>query len=126
MSKRLVLSCGVALLASNLASLTGAQAAGWGINPAACPDLREDIRDSRVTWSRRDLREDVRDRAVTVCPVSAYRYTAPARVVAMPAPLVVTPVTVRPVYRRVYVAPRGSYYGYRAAPGVVRVNVNVH
>jgi hypothetical protein len=57
------------------------------LNPAQCPDLREDRRDAkesrrdeRIDWSRRDVREDRldrkesrRDRAVVVCPRAAYR-----------------------------------------------------
>ncbi|MEO1042754.1 MAG: hypothetical protein AAFX52_10710 [Pseudomonadota bacterium] len=123
MSKRLVFSCGFALLASSFASSSHAQAAGWRLNPALCPDLREDIRDSRVTWSRRDLREDIRDRSVTNCPASAYTYVAPAAVHVTAVP--VRPygaVPVRPVYTGVYVAPRARY---RAVPRV-RVNVRVH
>ncbi|MEM6913807.1 MAG: hypothetical protein AAF511_07500 [Pseudomonadota bacterium] len=115
MPQRLVLSCGFALLASAFALQSNAQAAGWRVNPALCPDLREDIRDSRITWSRRDLREDIRDRSVTNCPASAYTYVAPTRVH-------VTAVPLRPVYTRAYVAPRVRY---RPAPRV-RVNVRVH
>lgn len=50
----------------------------WTLNPSACPDLREDRRDARVTTSRRDAREDIRDSRTVNCPVSAWSYT-PAR-----------------------------------------------
>lgn len=118
MSKRSILACGLAFVASVCASHSNAHAAGWRLNPALCPDLREDVRDSRVTWSRRDLREDFRDRAVTRCPASAWTYVAPAGVA-------VTAVPVRPVYTGVYVAPRPYRYGYRRVRPV-RINVRVH
>lgn len=60
----------------------------WKLNPRACPDLvedhydrREDRRDARVDYGRRDRaedrfdrRENRRDRAVTVCPSRAFYY----------------------------------------------------
>ncbi|MEM0930272.1 MAG: hypothetical protein AAGI89_13375 [Pseudomonadota bacterium] len=118
MPKRLILTCGFALFASVLVSQSNAHAAGWRLNPALCPDLREDIRDSRVTWSRRDLREDRRDRAVTNCPASAWTYVAPAGVRVGAVPL-------RPVYTGVYVNPRGYSYRYRAVRPA-RINIRVH
>ncbi len=65
----------------------------WKINPRACPDLmedradrREDRRDARVDYGRRDRvedrydrRENRRDEAVTVCPASAFYYEPSAR-----------------------------------------------
>lgn len=60
----------------------------WKLNPRACPDLvedhydrREDRRDARVDYGRRDRvedrydrRENRRDERVTVCPISAFYY----------------------------------------------------
>ena len=60
----------------------------WRLNPAKCPDLREDYRDRaedrrdrRVNRGpldraedRADRREDRRDERVTVCPASAWDY----------------------------------------------------
>ncbi len=46
----------------------------WVLDPLACPDIREDIRDSRITTSRADRREDRRDRRLIDCPPSAYRF----------------------------------------------------
>lgn len=60
----------------------------WKFNPRACPDLvedhydrREDRRDARVDYSRRDRaedrydrRENRRDEAVTICPARAFTY----------------------------------------------------
>ena len=117
MSKRVILTGGLACLASAALSQAGAHhPAGAYLNPALCPDLREDIRDARITTSYRDLREDRYDRAITRCPASAWTYPAATGVYAAAIP-------VRPVYRRVYVALRPRYYGYR---GVRRVRVNLH
>lgn len=49
-----------------------AQAGEWRLDPRLCPDLREDIRDRRVTYGRRDAREDRRDERVTRCPARAW------------------------------------------------------
>ena len=46
----------------------------WVLNPLACADTREDIRDSRVTTNRADRREDRRDQRVVNCPASAYTF----------------------------------------------------
>ncbi len=46
----------------------------WVLNPAACPDIREDFRDARVNTGRRDRREDRRDQRIINCPSSAYTF----------------------------------------------------
>jgi hypothetical protein len=51
-----------------------ASADTWVLNAAACPDLREDRHDSRITTGRADWREDYRDRRVINCPPRAWRY----------------------------------------------------
>jgi len=90
--------------AAGLAALSGSALAGeWVLNPAKCPDLREDRRDrlenkldraedrrdrrvyagpgdaieTRVDRgeNRADRREDRRDEAVTVCPANAYDWS---------------------------------------------------
>ena len=116
MSKHLIVSIGTALIVSACAAQGRASAAGWRLNPALCPDIREDIRDARITRSRRDYREDIRDQSVTVCPASAWTYVVPARTY-------VAAVPPRPVYTGIYVAPRRRYYGYH---GRRRVRINVH
>ncbi|WP_203294771.1 hypothetical protein [Maricaulis parjimensis] len=68
-----------ALVLSTLGSAAFAGAASadtWVLNASACPDLREDRHDSRVTTSRADLREDYEDRRVINCPPRAWRYEA--------------------------------------------------
>jgi len=78
---------------------SAAEAGTLRVNPALCPDLREDIRDSRITWGPRDLREDRRDRRVTNCPAAAYSYRPTAVVGVVHAPV-----------RGVYVAPAARYH----------------
>lgn len=56
------------------ATVTGA----WVLDPGACPDIREDFRDARVTTSRNDIREDFRDQRIVDCPASAYRFVPDA------------------------------------------------
>ncbi len=56
-----------------------AAAGGWTLVAARCPDLVEDRRDRRITWSRADLREDRRDARRVRCPASAYVWTGPGR-----------------------------------------------
>lgn len=46
----------------------------WVLNPAACPDIREDFRDARYNSGRADRREDRRDQRVINCPSSAYTF----------------------------------------------------
>ena len=46
----------------------------WVLDPRRCRDIREDVRDARVTESRRDRREDRRDSRVADCPPSAYDF----------------------------------------------------
>ncbi|MEM9233482.1 MAG: hypothetical protein AAGA69_04500, partial [Pseudomonadota bacterium] len=78
--------------------------AGWRLNPALCPDLREDRRDRAVTTGRRDLREDRRVRRYVNCPARAWTYVGPrsskARIIA-------------PAYTSIYVGRDGYYYGIR-------------
>lgn len=66
-----------ALALSTLGSVAFAGAASadtWVLNAAACPDLREDRHDARITTSRADLREDWEDRRVINCPARAWHY----------------------------------------------------
>lgn len=66
-----------ALALSTLGSVALAGTASadtWVLNAAACPDLREDRRDSRYNEGRMDRREDYRDRQVINCPPRAWRY----------------------------------------------------
>lgn len=104
MSLKTVVTAALALGAVACASQSEAYAAsGWRLNPAACPDLREDRRDARVTRSRRDLREDRRDRRITNCPASSFVYVG-------------NPVTRRPPrphFSAIYVTPAGTFYGIR-------------
>lgn len=65
----------------------------WKFDPRRCPDIREDWRDARENrrdqrydYGRRDRiedrydhREDRRDRAVTICPRSAFSYVQDRR-----------------------------------------------
>ncbi|MEO1038441.1 MAG: hypothetical protein AAFX09_02770 [Pseudomonadota bacterium] len=52
-----------------------AEASGyWTLNARQCPDLIEDRRDQRITWSRADRREDVRDARRVNCPAHAYHW----------------------------------------------------
>ncbi|GGY39688.1 hypothetical protein [Parvularcula lutaonensis] len=105
MSLKTVITAALALGAVACASQSQAQAApGWRLNPAACPDLREDIRDARVTRSRRDLREDRRDRRVTNCPASAFVFVGSQRTRKPP----------RPHFSAIYVTSGGTYYGIRS------------
>lgn len=82
-----------ALLGAGFALAASPAFAGeWRLDPRRCADIREDWRDARenrrderVDYGRRDRiedrydrREDRRDRAVTVCPRSAFYY-APGR-----------------------------------------------
>lgn len=65
----------LALLAIAIGSSAAVAHAGeWRLNPAACPDLREDRIDRKKTTSRRDLREDLRDMRKIECPASAWTY----------------------------------------------------
>lgn len=50
----------------------------WVLDPRRCRDIREDVRDARVTESRRDRREDRRDTRVADCPPSAYDFIVDA------------------------------------------------
>ena len=85
------------------ASAEPAPAHGWRLNPALCPDLREDRRDRAVTYSRRDRREDRRDSRVTSCPARAWTYVGPyPGAAARP-----------PVYSSIYIGHNGAYYGVR-------------
>ena len=50
----------------------------WVLDPLACPDIREDIRDARRTTSRYDRREDRRDRRLIDCPPRSWRFVPDA------------------------------------------------
>ena len=93
----------IAILLGSTAAV--AEAGEWRLNPAACPDLREDRIDRRQTTSRRDLREDFRDMRQIQCPASAWTYV-PSK-------------GERKVARRAYAGPTVIYvgkYGYYRAP----------
>lgn len=79
----------LSLVGAGIVLLSAPAFAGeWKFNPRACPDLvedrydrREDRRDSRVNYGRRDRvedrfdrRENRRDEAVTICPARAFYY----------------------------------------------------
>ncbi len=71
------LAAAVVLSTLGSAAFAGSASADtWVLNAAACPDLREDRHDSRVTTGRADFREDYRDRQVINCPPRAWRYEA--------------------------------------------------
>lgn len=65
-----------AAILSSLVCLTlpVASAGDWRLNPAQCPDLREDYRDSKLIYSRHDIRESYRDTRKVTCPASAWEY----------------------------------------------------
>lgn len=65
-----------ALVALGLGLLgAGAASAGeWRVNPAKCPDLREDYWDRQYDHGRADRREDRRDERVVNCPARAWYY----------------------------------------------------
>ncbi|MDZ4760127.1 MAG: hypothetical protein SGJ21_03550 [Alphaproteobacteria bacterium] len=65
-----------ALVAGGLILLAPAAAfAGeWRLQPAQCPDLKEDRRDDRVTHGPGDRVESRRDERVVRCPASAWSY----------------------------------------------------
>lgn len=96
----------LALTAAACAGTSSAQAGAWKLDPRLCPDLREDVRDARVTTSRRDLREDRRDRRVTNCPARAWVYTGHPGKKAVQRPAL-------PRYSAIYVDKKGRYYGTR-------------
>lgn len=99
-----LLAIGTFSLLAACATDAQAQTAGtWRLNPAKCPDLREDRRDARVVTGRRDLREDRRDRRTINCPARAFTYVAPRGVRVVRTP--------RPNFSRIYIDRRGHYYG---------------
>ena len=68
----------------------GYGAAAWNgpegyftVNARACPDLREDFRDTRFNTGRADRWEDRRDRQVLHCPARAFDYVASRRELRM-------------------------------------------
>ena len=79
----------LSLVGAGIVILSAPAFAGeWKFNPRACPDLvedrydrREDRRDARVNYGRRDRvedrfdrRENRRDEAITICPARAFYY----------------------------------------------------
>jgi len=97
-----------------------ASAGEWRLDPARCPDLREDRIDQRVHYGRADHREDIRDMRQVSCPASAWTYVpAPgervARKIAYSGP------------RQVYVARHGYYqvhahkHGKHPAPALINI-----
>ncbi len=102
---------GLATIMATVAACAGAppaHAGTWRLDPRLCPDLREDIRDARVTYSRRDAREDRRDRRYVNCPARAWVYVPGRYERAKARPAV-------PVYSSIYVNKKGHYYGIRGS-----------
>lgn len=93
----------IALFTFGGSPLTVAEAGEWRLDPSRCPDLREDRRDARVTWSKRDAREDRRDRRVINCPARAWVYVAGPLEFLRKKPA-------RPAYTSFVVGPHGRYY----------------
>ncbi len=88
----------------------------WRINPRLCPDLVEDRRDRRVTYSRADRREDRRDAAVVNCPARAWVWVGPH-----PFNPRIHPV--RPVVTAIHIRNGGYFYRPRANAAYVRINL---
>ena len=86
MKKLMAVLVGAGLALASAPAFTGE----WRLDARRCPDIREDWRDARENrrderydYSRRDVREDRydrredrRDRAFTVCPRSAFYYVS--------------------------------------------------
>ena len=73
--KTLARTAAIAVGLSTLAPLAMTASAGeWRLNARACPDLREDARDYRHDYGRRDRAEDRRDARVISCPARAWYY----------------------------------------------------
>ncbi len=104
----------IALFTIGLAPITGASAGEWRLDPRKCPDLREDYRDSRVTWSRRDAREDRRDKAVTRCPARAWTYVPSRFEYFRKRPA-------HPGVVGIYVGPKGYYRRHNGRVIAIRV-----
>lgn len=69
------LAAALILGAAGTLAIAGPASAGtWFLEASACPDLREDRRDSRYNHGRRDRMEDFRDRQVIDCPPHAWHY----------------------------------------------------
>lgn len=103
------------------AAHAGHGAGEWRLAANQCPDLVEDRRDRRITWSRADAREDLRDARVVRCPARAV-YWAPARGArGLPAPRHPGAVVVR--YR-----PNGVYMvdTARGAGPHIRIVARIH
>lgn len=114
-----------AVIVAGCATAPAADAAGWRLDAARCPDLvedrldrRESRRDERYDFSRADVREDRRDRResrrderVTVCPASAWVWDGPKRY-----------RTARPGITHIYYDRRARHY-YRYGPDRVRVTL---
>lgn len=95
------------LLAGLAATAAGAASAGeWKLDPALCPDLREDRIDARVDHGPRDRREDLRDMRQVTCPRSAWVY--------VPGPGETPPKGLK--YAGPLVVHVGRYGYYRAGP----------
>ncbi|MDX1291869.1 MAG: hypothetical protein R3265_03570 [Hyphomonas sp.] len=111
----------IAGLAALAMMAAGAASAGeWKLDPARCPDLREDRIDRRVDYGRADRREDVRDMRRISCPASAWTYVpAPgeriARKMAYSGP------------RQIYVGRHGYYHTvahrHGHAPDLALINI---
>lgn len=99
-------------LATAQAAPPGHRSGEWQLNPRLCPDLREDVRDRRYTYSRRDRREDRRDSRATVCPARAWTYV-PSRYEQRRHGRDAWRYAdrYRPAYTSIYVDRKGRYYG---------------
>ncbi len=115
--KTTIIAAMIALFTMGLLPVSSASAGEWRLDPRRCPDLREDIRDSRITWSRRDAREDRRDRRVVNCPARAWVYV-PGRFEFLrrrpPHPGAVA----------VYVGPKGYYRRHDGRDVTIKVVVH--
>ncbi|WOI53429.1 hypothetical protein [Parvularcula sp. LCG005] len=118
MNKKMILAGLFAFGSMGAASLGSAVAGEWYLNPRACPDLREDVRDRRIDEGRRDRREDRRDERIVDCPASAYTYVASRHELRrgdrLPA---------RPRFERVYKTKGGQYVGVTRRGQRVAINV---
>ncbi|MEM9421536.1 MAG: hypothetical protein AAF986_03365 [Pseudomonadota bacterium] len=101
----------IASMAAACVGVPPAHAGEWRLNPHACPDLKEDIRDERVDYSRRDVREDRRDRRTIRCPARAWTYVPGRFERTKKRPT-------RPTYSAIYIDRRGHYYGVRGKRNV--------
>jgi hypothetical protein len=73
MTRNLIRAGAIAVGMMAMTPLT-ASAGEWRLNPARCPDLREDFHDMQRDHGWRDREEDRHDRRVVQCPARAWTY----------------------------------------------------